>query len=112
MRLPRRGLAFHRITFHAEVTQCLGVLQPQPWYMVVARPSGNVANYPKTEDLTAFRIPHGVSVKMERGTWHAGPLFDNADYLDFFNLELADTNITDHNTHDYTRDGVQYELMA
>lgn len=50
-----------------QVTQCLGVLAPVGhWYMVVARPSGSVANYPKEEDLMAFKIPHGVFVKMEK----------------------------------------------
>jgi hypothetical protein len=28
MRLPRRGLKFHRITYHAQCTQCLGGLNP------------------------------------------------------------------------------------
>jgi len=88
------------------VTQCLGGLNPpQPWYMVVARPSGSVAAYPRPEDLTAFRIPHGVFIKMEPGTWHAGPLFESSDFMDFYNLELADTNVTDHNTHDYKAAG-------
>lgn len=27
MRLPARGRRFHRITYHARVTQCLGGLQ-------------------------------------------------------------------------------------
>lgn len=27
MRLPRRGRTFERITYHAQVTQCLGCLQ-------------------------------------------------------------------------------------
>lgn len=28
-----------------------------------------------------------------------GPFFKDVDYLDFYNLELADTNVVDHNTH-------------
>ena len=48
---------------------------------------------------------------MEAGTWHAGPLFDNTDHMDFYNLELADTNVTDHNTHIYAdHDGFVFEL--
>lgn len=54
-----------------------------------------------------FRIPHGVFVKLERGTWHAGPLFDG-DGMDFYNLELADTNVVDHNAHDYTSEGISF----
>ncbi|KAL6751912.1 RmlC-like cupin domain-containing protein [Haematococcus lacustris] len=102
MRIPKRGLHFNRITYHAKVTQCLGVLSPPaPWYMAVARPSGSVDNFPTAQDLTVFRIPHGVFVKMEKGTWHAGPLFDSHESMDFYNLELSDTNVVDHNSHNY-----------
>lgn len=73
MDLPRRGLTFSRITYHAEVTQCLGGLNPpQPWYIVVAAPTGSVAEYPKQQDLTAFKVPHGTAIKFKQGTWHAG----------------------------------------
>jgi len=112
MRLPRRGLKFHRITYHAKCTQCLGVLNPiGRWFMAVAKPSGSVEAYPKLEDLTVFEIPHGVFVKMEPGTWHAGPLFFEHEFMDFYNLELNDTNVTDHNTHDYKKhSGTEFEL--
>lgn len=111
MRLPKRSLRFHRITFHAEVTQCLGGLGSAFWYMAVARPSGSVENYPREEDLAAFKIPPGVFVKLERGTWHAGPLFVEPEHIDFYNLELSDTNTVDHNTHDYHKhDGFEFEL--
>lgn len=36
---------------------------------------------------------------MDPGLWHAGPFFDGVDGMDFYNLELSDTNVTDHNTH-------------
>ena len=141
MRLPKRGRQFDRITFHANVTQCLGALQvwrgggpggyrnngerllwqvqqapgesvhnlqaaltsairpprtcrlpsthpacpacppprsppslqpASPWFLVVARPTLSVGQYPQQQDLTAFRIPHGVFVKMHKGPWHAG----------------------------------------
>ncbi len=33
--------------------------------------------------------------------------------MDFYNLELSDTNVTDHNTHDYRRDnGMEFHIMA
>jgi hypothetical protein len=115
------------------VTQCLGALAPaRPWFLVVAAPSaGGLAEPPKIEDLRAFRVPHGVLLRLRAGAWHAGPLFDAADAgggkgegaeggeegleggaegggagargggMDFVNLELADTNVVDHNTHDY-----------
>jgi ureidoglycolate hydrolase len=73
MDLPKRGLSFSRITYHADVTQCLGGLNPpQPWYIVVAAPTGSVADYPKQQQLTAFKVPHGMAVKFKQGTWHAG----------------------------------------
>jgi hypothetical protein len=112
MRLPRRGRTFHRITYHAKVTQCLGGLLPaQPWFLAVAAPTMSVDHYPKTQDLTVFRVPPGVYLKLKRGTWHAGPLFDG-ETMDFYNLELADTNVVDHNTHDYgAEEGVEYEVV-
>ena len=36
---------------------------------------------------------------MEKGLWHAGPFFDGVEKMDFYNLELSDTNVTDHNSH-------------
>jgi hypothetical protein len=41
----------------------------------------------------------------------AGPLFAGSEYMDFYNLELADTNIVDHNTHDYESEGLTYEVL-
>jgi hypothetical protein len=32
---------------------------------------------------------------MHRGTWHAGPFFED-DEINFINLELSDTNEVDH----------------
>jgi hypothetical protein len=41
----------------------------------------------------------------------AGPLFD-AGEMDFYNLELADTNVVDHNTHHYGRDqGLAFQVV-
>lgn len=112
MRLSRRGMVFDRITYHADVTQCLGGLTPAEWYLAVAAPSGSVHNSPTPQDLHAFRIPTGKFVKLHQGTWHAGPLFDDSDFMDFYNLELSDTNQVDHNTHIYSKqDGVQYEVQ-
>jgi ureidoglycolate hydrolase len=104
MRLREKTMSFDRITFHARVTQCLGALGDAPWFMAVARPTMDVAAYPKREDIRVFRVPPGVFVKMHAGTWHAGPLWDAARgpaHIDFYNLELSDTNQVDHNTHDY-----------
>lgn len=106
MRLPKRHLFFDRITFHRNVTQCLGALAPiKHWYLVVSAPTMDVAKFPTAHDLVAFKIPHGVFVKLNQGTWHAGPLFEDAEYMDFYNLELSDTNVADHNTHVYSVGG-------
>lgn len=73
MRLPRRGLDFSRITYHASCTQCLGGLQSStgtsPWYIVVAAPTGSVSQYPQQHQLKAFKVPHGVFIKFKEGTW-------------------------------------------
>jgi hypothetical protein len=37
MRLPRRGLTFDRITYHAKVTQCLGEGPTSPAHVVFMR---------------------------------------------------------------------------
>lgn len=112
MRLPRRGLTFDRITYHADVTQCLGGLTPGDWYLAVASPTGSVQQFPTQQDLHAFRIPVGKFVKLHQGTWHAGPLFNASESMDFYNLELSDTNQVDHNTHVYSKqDGLQYEVQ-
>lgn len=55
MRLPRKGLSFQQITYHDKVTQCLGSIDGEPWYMAVAAPSGSLEAWPREEDLRAFR---------------------------------------------------------
>ena len=104
MRLRDKTMSFDTITFHAQVTQCLGALGDQPWYMAVSAPTKDVERFPKREDLKVFKIPPGVFVKMHAATWHAGPLWDAANgpgAMDFYNLELSDTNQVDHNCHAY-----------
>jgi ureidoglycolate hydrolase len=95
MRLKQRGRHFHTITRHHNCTQCLGSLEGKEWLMAVAPPSGRA--YPAIDEVLAFRIPGNCFIKLEVGTWHAGPYFDG-DVVDFYNLELSDTNITDHDT--------------
>lgn len=41
----------------------------------------------------------------------SGPLFQGHDQMDFYNLELADTNVVDHNTHDYSTQGLVFEVV-
>lgn len=95
MGLPKRGRLFSHITRHQRCTQCLGSLQGQEWLIAVAPPG--IAENPDPSAIVAFQIPGNCFIKLEVGTWHAGPYFDQ-DWIDFYNLELSDTNITDHQT--------------
>ncbi len=108
MRLSQRGRRFGTITRHLQCTQCLGSLAGKAWFLGVA-PPGKVA-VPAIADIQIFQIPGDCFVKLAVGTWHAGPYFD-ADTVDFYSLELSDTNITDHDTcnlqHTY---GIEIEI--
>jgi ureidoglycolate hydrolase len=95
MRLQHRGRSFSQITRHQRCTQCLGSLAGQEWLLAVAPPSD--ADCPTPDSIVAFRIPGSCFVKLEVGTWHAGPYFDQTA-VDFYNLELSDTNLVDHQT--------------
>lgn len=109
MRLQYRGMKFDRITRHQQVTQCLGSLEGKEWFLAVAVPSP--AATPEWESITAFRIPGNCFVKLNLGTWHAGPYFVEPT-VDFYNLELSDTNITDHDTCNLMETyGVEYDIV-
>lgn len=109
MRLKHRGRKFHKITRHQQCTQCLGSLEGQDWLIVVAPPGA--AESPAIADLTAFRIPGNCFIKLDIGTWHAGPYFDS-EVVNFYNLELSDTNSVDHDTCDLRSTyGVEFEII-
>ncbi|MCH8505164.1 MAG: ureidoglycolate lyase [Ectothiorhodospiraceae bacterium] len=93
MRSPHHGMEFERITRPRKVTQCLGARNDRDWVIAVAPPD-DARDAPDASRLKAFRIPGETTIKLHLGTWHAGPYF-TWDYVDFFNLELADTNQTD-----------------
>lgn len=99
MRLHHRPLLVAQITRHVDVTQCLATTSGRPWIIVVAPPGDtrDTTALPDPERIRAFLVPGGCIVAQHRGTWHAGPYF-HGETEDFFNLELADTNITDHHT--------------
>jgi len=98
MQLTQRGKQFHRITRHQQCTQCLGALEGKSWLLAVAPPS--TAPKPNVEKLKAFQIPGNCFVKLNKGTWHAGPYFED-DIVNFYNLELSDTNDVDHFSYDF-----------
>jgi ureidoglycolate lyase len=99
MRLPRRGRQFKQITRHREVTQCLASVGGKSWLIAVAPPQKleDPNAQPALSDIRAFKIPGDVAIKLHRGSWHAGPFFEDEE-ISFFNLELADTNEVDHQT--------------
>jgi ureidoglycolate hydrolase len=101
MHLDKRGRSFHQITRHQQCTQCLGSLGGKDWFLVVAPP--NRRTKPDLLMMRAFRIPGDCFVKLEMGTWHAGPYFDH-EFVDFYNLELSQTNIVDHDTYDFRQE--------
>lgn len=113
MHLEDKPLKFSSITHHASVTQCLGATSGDVWYLVVAKPSvidpneikgtvgadvvqsraGHFYVPPSVEELQAFRISGPKFLKLNKGTWHAGPLF-LGKAMDFYNLELTNTNVS------------------
>ncbi|XP_020208378.1 uncharacterized protein LOC109793319 [Cajanus cajan] len=123
MHLESRPLKFSSITHHASVTQCLGSVGGHLWYLGVAKPSivdsdeikDNTGNKivqsrsghsyvpPHVQDVLLFKVEGSKFLKLNRGTWHAGPLF-KADSMDFYNLELSNTNEIDHTTHNFKKD--------
>lgn len=108
MRLHDRGRKFHHITRHRLCTQCLGSLNGKDWLMAVAT---GVGDYPELASLRAFRIPGNCFIKLNVGTWHAGPHFDDS-CLEFYSLELSDTNLNDHETCNLLETyRVEYEIV-
>ena len=109
MRLCEKKRQFHQITRHDRCTQCLGSLDGKDWFLAVAPPSD--APLPNIEDIVAFHIPSNCFVKLEVGTWHSGPYFDY-DFVDFYNLELSDTNVVDHFTHNFKNShSIYFEIL-
>ncbi|OBQ40098.1 MAG: Ureidoglycolate hydrolase [Anabaena sp. CRKS33] len=110
MRLQEKGRQFHHITRHVKCTQCLGSLDSKDWFMVVCPPNNNI-NEPELSKIAAFQIPGNCFIKLDVGTWHAGPYFDH-EFVDFYNLELSDTNVVDHFTHNYLKShNLSFEII-
>ena len=111
MRLHHKGRKFNKITRHIQCTQCLGSLEGKDWLIAVAPPNSEV-DEPALEDIVAFHIPGNCFIKLEMGTWHAGPYFNHA-FVDFYNLELNNTNVVDHFTHDFLKSHqLQFEIQG
>jgi ureidoglycolate hydrolase len=109
MRLRDRGRKFSQITRHTRCTQCLGALEGRAWLLAVAPPSPAPA--PALDTIVAFHVPGNCFIKLEIGTWHAGPYFDSAS-IGFYNLELSDTNLIDHETCNLQETyGVEFSIV-
>lgn len=109
MQLKHRGRKFHKITRHVLCTQCLGSLDGKEWLISVAPPSEG--DRPEIDKMVAFRIPGNCFIKLEMGTWHAGPYFEH-DVVDFYNLELSNTNEVDHFTYNFREcDKLEFEIV-
>lgn len=112
MRLHQRGCQFGKITRHQRCTQCLGALNGASWLMAVAPAVNSGQDFPELDSIMAFQVPGDCFIKLEAGTWHAGPYF-KLETVDFYNLELSDTNVTDHHTYDLQENwGVIYEIIS
>ncbi|WP_288336215.1 ureidoglycolate lyase [uncultured Gordonia sp.] len=107
MELKDRPAQFSSITRHRGVTQSLAAVGGSPWLLAVA-PPGDVDDpdaRPTHDQIAVFRVPGDVAVLMYRGTWHAGPFF-SGECMSFFNLELDDTNVVDHQSCSF--DGLDF----
>jgi ureidoglycolate hydrolase len=83
MKLNGRGLAFTQITRLRQVTQRLASVGGAPWFIALA-PPGNLQNEaakPRLEDNRAFRVPGDMAIKLDEGTWHAGPFFEQFPFI-------------------------------
>ena len=110
MRLHSTGRTFHTITRHVQCTQCLGSFEGKDWLMAVCPPNNDL-NEPVLEEIAAFRIPGNCFIKLDVGTWHAGPYFEH-EVVDFYNLELSDTNVVDHFTYDFLQSrNLEFEMV-
>ena len=110
MTLEDKGTRFRTITRHQRCTQCLGALEGKDWLMAVAPPGA--AQQPDPQTIRAFHIPGNCFIKLEVGTWHAGPYFRHSA-VSFYNLELSDTNEVDHQTCDLAGAlGLEFEVVG
>ena len=96
MRLHRRPQPITAMTRHLQATQCLSSAEGLPFWMLLAAPD---TQGPVLDASAAWllKLNPGEGIKLHLSKWHAGPLFEAAS-ASFFNLELADTNQSDHET--------------
>lgn len=108
MRLHYKGYKINTLTRHVQCTQCLGSLAGKDWFIAVAPPTNTAS--PALEEIAAFQIPGNCFIKLNVGTWHAGPYFDD-EFVDFYNLELTDTNINDYDIYNFSKNNLELEIV-
>jgi ureidoglycolate hydrolase len=87
----------------------LGSLDGKDWLMAVCPPSA--ISKPDINQIQAFRISGSCFIKLEVGTWHAGPYFEH-QVVDFYNLELSNTNVVDHFTYNFlNQQNLEFEIV-
>ena len=114
MKLARREPSFSHITRHLQVTQCLASVGGRAWLIAVAPPNAidDAEAKPDPAAIRAFAVPGDKAIVLHRGTWHAGPFFEESTAA-FFNLELTDTNQVDHHNCNLEREfglGFRFKL--
>ncbi|KAJ6432805.1 hypothetical protein OIU84_019938 [Salix udensis] len=101
MKLEKRSLKFTAITHHANVTQCLGSIGGGVWYLGVAKPS-----IVETKENAG-----SDAVQSKCGHFYVPPAVDKVQTMDFYNLELSNTNVVDHTTHNFKQqDGIVFVI--
>lgn len=65
----------------------------EPSKKIAKSPCGHLYVPPSVEEVQVFKITGPKFLKLNVGTWHAGPLFLQ-DKMDFYNLELSNTNVS------------------
>jgi ureidoglycolate hydrolase len=102
------GRNFAPLPDTVSVPSAWGALEGKDWLLGVAPPGE--ADKPDPEEIQAFYIPGNCFIKLDIGTWHAGPYFTH-DIVSFYNLELSNTNEVDHQTCNLAKDfGMEFEI--
>eukprot|EP00252_Welwitschia_mirabilis_P006189 TRINITY_DN16984_c0_g1_i1.p1 TRINITY_DN16984_c0_g1~~TRINITY_DN16984_c0_g1_i1.p1 ORF type:complete len:207 (-),score=29.06 TRINITY_DN16984_c0_g1_i1:191-811(-) len=83
-------------------------MKPSNQKKILRSNAGHYYTPPAPEEIKVFRIHGPQFMKLNVGTWHAGPLFTDT-YMDFYNLELSDTNEVDHTTH-FFNEGIIFKI--
>lgn len=111
MRLRNKGgrLQFDEMNYHGLSSQSLSSVSELDWFIAVSRATFSEEQFPSHDDIEVFRIPGHVAINLNKGTWHAGPLFSE-DERDFLNLELMDTNTKDRYGHKYEDSGTRFTI--